>query len=93
MENGDADSAVLVDVRVPYGSDELEGWRRHWVLVGEGHLGLELSVIDLSITKFRPYLQASPVEHTVGIDHEQSDLPLEKRRLVKLQTLSANATP
>lgn len=61
VEDGDAEVAVGVDVRVVEGTGELEGWWGIGVVVGEGHGGEEVA----------------GVVEGVGVEDYEADLPGE----------------
>ena len=68
MQDGDAEFAVGVDVGMEEGSVELEGGRGVGVVLGEVHLGFEISA----------------VVEGIGVDDDESNVPVEDVIVVEL---------
>jgi hypothetical protein len=87
MQDGDANLAIRIDVRVENWSLKLESRRIVWVVVGEGHLGLGewlAKVMGWGVQRTR--LEVGTIEGAVRIDDHEADAPFEESLLVELRT-------
>ncbi len=69
MEDGDAELAVCVDVRMVHWVVELESWWRVGVIGGEGHFGSKVAT----------------VVYRIGVDDDEGHIPVEDVFIVQLQ--------
>jgi hypothetical protein len=68
----------LVDVGMERWSDKFEGWRRHWVVIGEAHLSLQYDQCIFSWQTLYTDLEVGAIKYAIGVDDQESDLPYEQ---------------